>query len=295
MTVVTRGARATAAPSAAHRPASTTRSRRPRSRRRRSSRATRRGCSTSSPAARSTDHALHRAARAAPRRATCSSPTTPACARRGCAAGATTVARPRSCSSSASTPTASPRWCARGGGCATARASRSATRCASPWPGAAPGHAGARVVAPRGRRRRRGGDRQRSARRRCRPYIRTPLHDPQPLPDDVRRPATPASAAAPTAGLHFTARVRDALAARGVGWATLQLDVGLGTFAPITAADVRGHRMHAERCTLPARDGGAHRGGARAPAGASSRWAPRWCARSSSHVDDGGALRAGHA
>jgi S-adenosylmethionine:tRNA ribosyltransferase-isomerase len=36
-----------------------------------------------------------------------------------------------------------------------------------------------------------------------------------------------------------------------VEWATLQLDVGLGTFAPITAADVRGHRMHAERCTLP--------------------------------------------
>jgi S-adenosylmethionine:tRNA ribosyltransferase-isomerase len=61
----------------------------------------------------------------------------------------------------------------------------------------------------------------------------------------------PASAAAPTAGLHFTERLRTALAARSIGWATVQLDVGLGTFAPITATDVRDHRMHAERCTLP--------------------------------------------
>jgi S-adenosylmethionine:tRNA ribosyltransferase-isomerase len=82
------------------------------------------------------------------------------------------------------------------------------------------------------------------------PYITTPLADPQRYQTVYAR-GEPASAAAPTAGLHFTAAVHDALARRGVGWATVQLDVGLGTFAPITAADVRGHRMHSERCTLP--------------------------------------------
>ncbi|MGH7723147.1 MAG: tRNA preQ1(34) S-adenosylmethionine ribosyltransferase-isomerase QueA [Candidatus Dormibacteria bacterium] len=83
------------------------------------------------------------------------------------------------------------------------------------------------------------------------PYITAPLGDPQRY-QTVYASGDPASAAAPTAGLHFTDRVRDALAARGIGWATVQLDVGLGTFAPITTADVRSHRMHSERCTLPA-------------------------------------------
>jgi S-adenosylmethionine:tRNA ribosyltransferase-isomerase len=83
------------------------------------------------------------------------------------------------------------------------------------------------------------------------PYIRTPLGDPQRY-QTLYATGAPSSAAAPTAGLHFTGAVRDALAESGVGWATVQLDVGLGTFAPITADDVRGHRMHAERCTLSA-------------------------------------------
>ncbi len=83
------------------------------------------------------------------------------------------------------------------------------------------------------------------------PYIHTPLADPGRY-QTLHAQGSPVSAAAPTAGLHFTPRVRDALAQRGVGWATVQLDVGLGTFAPITADDVRRHRMHAERCTLPA-------------------------------------------
>jgi S-adenosylmethionine:tRNA ribosyltransferase-isomerase len=83
------------------------------------------------------------------------------------------------------------------------------------------------------------------------PYIHAPLPDPQRY-QTLYATGAPTSAAAPTAGLHFTAAVRDALAETGVGWATVQLDVGLGTFAPITVADVRGHRMHAERCTLSA-------------------------------------------
>jgi S-adenosylmethionine:tRNA ribosyltransferase-isomerase len=83
------------------------------------------------------------------------------------------------------------------------------------------------------------------------PYIRTPLTDPQRY-QTLYASGPPASSAAPTAGLHFTAGVQDELAQRGIGWAALQLDVGLGTFAPITADDVRSHRMHAERCTLSA-------------------------------------------
>ncbi|MFQ5347841.1 MAG: tRNA preQ1(34) S-adenosylmethionine ribosyltransferase-isomerase QueA [Rhodothalassiaceae bacterium] len=52
--------------------------------------------------------------------------------------------------------------------------------------------------------------------------------------------------AAPTAGLHFTPRLLDALAARGVGRAVLTLHVGAGTFLPVTADRVEDHRMHAE-------------------------------------------------
>jgi S-adenosylmethionine:tRNA ribosyltransferase-isomerase len=82
------------------------------------------------------------------------------------------------------------------------------------------------------------------------PYIHLPLTDPDRY-QTIYAAGDAASAAAPTAGLHFTQRVHHALADRGVGWTTVQLDVGLGTFAPISATDVRSHRMHAERCTLP--------------------------------------------
>ncbi|MFP5222746.1 MAG: S-adenosylmethionine:tRNA ribosyltransferase-isomerase [Acidobacteriota bacterium] len=59
------------------------------------------------------------------------------------------------------------------------------------------------------------------------------------------------SVAAPTAGLHFTPRVREALAARGFGWAEVSLYVGYGTFSPVRAADIRDHRMHAEFVEVP--------------------------------------------
>jgi S-adenosylmethionine:tRNA ribosyltransferase-isomerase len=52
--------------------------------------------------------------------------------------------------------------------------------------------------------------------------------------------------AAPTAGLHFTAALLDALAARGIEWATVTLHVGPGTFLPVKTEDPREHRMHAE-------------------------------------------------
>jgi S-adenosylmethionine:tRNA ribosyltransferase-isomerase len=57
----------------------------------------------------------------------------------------------------------------------------------------------------------------------------------------------PGSAAAPTAGLHFTPRVLDALRAKGVSWAEVTLHVGLGTFRPVKASDIRAHQMHEER------------------------------------------------
>lgn len=52
--------------------------------------------------------------------------------------------------------------------------------------------------------------------------------------------------AAPTAALHFTPRLMDALAARGVGTAFLTLHVGAGTFLPVKVDDVADHQMHAE-------------------------------------------------
>ncbi len=52
--------------------------------------------------------------------------------------------------------------------------------------------------------------------------------------------------AAPTAALHFTPRLLDALDSRGIGRETLTLHVGAGTFLPVKADDTAGHVMHAE-------------------------------------------------
>jgi S-adenosylmethionine:tRNA ribosyltransferase-isomerase len=61
----------------------------------------------------------------------------------------------------------------------------------------------------------------------------------------------PGSVAAPTASLHFTAEILDAIRARGVVVAALVLDVGIGTFRPMTGASVDEHVMHAERYAIP--------------------------------------------
>ena len=56
----------------------------------------------------------------------------------------------------------------------------------------------------------------------------------------------PGAVAAPTAGLHFTPELLQALDAAGAGVETLTLHVGAGTFLPVKADDTRSHKMHAE-------------------------------------------------
>src|SRR5208282_3353066 len=59
------------------------------------------------------------------------------------------------------------------------------------------------------------------------------------------------SVAAPTAGLHFTSAVLDAIAAKGVEIARVTLHVGLGTFAPLRVERVDEVQLHCERYTIP--------------------------------------------
>lgn len=77
-----------------------------------------------------------------------------------------------------------------------------------------------------------------------------------PAHDDAERYQTifaraPGAVAAPTAGLHLTPAVLEALAARGATLATVTLHVGLGTFAPVRADDLAAHVMHRERYEVP--------------------------------------------
>ncbi|MGZ3687284.1 MAG: tRNA preQ1(34) S-adenosylmethionine ribosyltransferase-isomerase QueA [Bdellovibrionota bacterium] len=55
------------------------------------------------------------------------------------------------------------------------------------------------------------------------------------------------SAAAPTAGLHFTPRVLEAIREKGASWAEVTLHVGLGTFRPVKEPEISRHQMHDER------------------------------------------------
>jgi S-adenosylmethionine:tRNA ribosyltransferase-isomerase len=67
---------------------------------------------------------------------------------------------------------------------------------------------------------------------------------------------TEGSVAAPTAGLHFTPAVLDAVRRRGVHVATLVLHVGVGTFRPVEVEDPAGHVMHAEWYEVTEREAG---------------------------------------
>jgi len=59
------------------------------------------------------------------------------------------------------------------------------------------------------------------------------------------------SVAAPTAGFHFTKDILDRLAKKGVLFAEIILDIGLGTFRPVVSSDIRQHRMEAEHYLIP--------------------------------------------
>ncbi len=76
------------------------------------------------------------------------------------------------------------------------------------------------------------------------PYIHEPLRDPERYQTVYSR--TLGSAAAPTAGLHFTPELLLALRDRGVGFAFVTLHVGLDTFRPISEETVEEHRIHTE-------------------------------------------------
>ncbi len=80
------------------------------------------------------------------------------------------------------------------------------------------------------------------------PYIARPEGPTEEDREDYQTvfAARPGAVAAPTASLHFTPRLLDALAARGVKRATVTLHVGAGTFLPLRAEDPRAHRLHAE-------------------------------------------------
>jgi S-adenosylmethionine:tRNA ribosyltransferase-isomerase len=58
------------------------------------------------------------------------------------------------------------------------------------------------------------------------------------------------SAAAPTAGLHFTEELLDKLKSKGVNFAPVTLHVGLGTFRPVSVEDIKEHKMHSEYYSL---------------------------------------------
>jgi S-adenosylmethionine:tRNA ribosyltransferase-isomerase len=82
------------------------------------------------------------------------------------------------------------------------------------------------------------------------PYIHAPLNDPERYQTVYAK--TPGSAAAPTAGLHFTPGLIAALQNQGVRFASVTLHVGLDTFAPVTEDNPAEHKIHTEWCELPA-------------------------------------------
>lgn len=82
------------------------------------------------------------------------------------------------------------------------------------------------------------------------PYIHTPLADAERYQTVYSR--VPGSAAAPTAGLHFTPELLAALEQQGVGMTTVTLHIGLDTFRPIESDDLTRHVMHSEEIELGA-------------------------------------------
>ncbi len=81
------------------------------------------------------------------------------------------------------------------------------------------------------------------------PYIKEELQDQERYQTVYSR--VNGSAAAPTAGLHFTRELMDQLTAMGVRIGYVTLHVGLGTFRPVKEEDITDHDMHSEYCVIP--------------------------------------------
>lgn len=81
------------------------------------------------------------------------------------------------------------------------------------------------------------------------PYITERLEDPERYQTVYSHEL--GSAAAPTAGLHFTTQMLDDLRAKGINTAFVTLHVGLGTFRPVKENDINDHKMHSEHIFLP--------------------------------------------
>jgi S-adenosylmethionine:tRNA ribosyltransferase-isomerase len=81
------------------------------------------------------------------------------------------------------------------------------------------------------------------------PYIHEALSDPERYQTVFSKET--GSAAAPTAGLHFTPRLLEELQNNGVKIGYVTLHVGLDTFAPVTEDDPEAHKIHTEWCELP--------------------------------------------
>ena len=81
------------------------------------------------------------------------------------------------------------------------------------------------------------------------PYITERLEDGERYQTVYSR--QPGSAAAPTAGLHFTPELLEALRDKGVQTGFVTLHVGLGTFRPVKAENITDHHMHLEHYTVP--------------------------------------------
>lgn len=82
------------------------------------------------------------------------------------------------------------------------------------------------------------------------PYIKEELADPERYQTVYSKEI--GSAAAPTAGLHFTKELLREIEAMGVSVCYVTLHVGLGTFRPVKAEEITEHEMHSEYCTIPA-------------------------------------------
>lgn len=84
------------------------------------------------------------------------------------------------------------------------------------------------------------------------PYIKKPLKERERYQTVyARQTAENGSAAAPTAGLHFTKELLDQIRATGVEIAEVELSIGLDTFRPIQSDNLEAHQMQGETCHMP--------------------------------------------